>query len=136
MTLAAMAGTGLVGAMASDGWMRAQESAVELWRRVYPDRADAVAAELAEVRDEILRARRARDGAAEEAIAGEWCARLLRLLRQDPQAAQVLRGLLEDAWRPAIVPQDRSQNAELIVNQHASGQGRNYAAGGDLRINE
>src|SRR5690349_14355645 len=44
------AGTALVTAMATDAWQSARDGAVALWRKVRPEQAEIVEAELAEVR--------------------------------------------------------------------------------------
>jgi len=85
--LAATAATTLVASLATDGWERAKSAMGGLWRRVYPDRADAVEADLVDIRAEVLAARAAGDEQAEQVLADEWRSRLRRLLASDPRLA-------------------------------------------------
>ncbi|WP_327048305.1 hypothetical protein OG320_10740 [Microbispora sp. NBC_01189] len=123
--LAQNASLTLVTLMATDVWERTRDGVVALWRRAWPERADAVAAELDSTREDL-----AADLAAEDELAAEWQGRIRRLLVGRPEAAVELRSLLDElaphtAHAPAV-----SQRAT------ASGDSRIYQAGRDLRITE
>ncbi|GHH92046.1 transketolase [Streptomyces capillispiralis] len=96
------AGTALVGAMATDAWQQARTSAVELWRRVHPERVPAIEAELAEVREEVLTAREADDADAETGLAQDWQRKLQRLVRDHPELARELRRVLDQELAPLL----------------------------------
>ncbi|MFE3877904.1 hypothetical protein ACFXPX_26350 [Kitasatospora sp. NPDC059146] len=125
-TLARSASLTLVTLMATNAWERARDGVVALWRRAVPERADAVAAELENTREDL-----ATDPAAEGELAAEWQGRIRRLLAGHPEAAVPLRDLLHEL-APATAP------AAPAVTQHATGSGesRIYQAGRDLRITE
>ena len=53
------AGTALVSAMATEVWQQARASVVALWRRVHPQQADTVEADLEGLRAQVLDARQA-----------------------------------------------------------------------------
>ncbi|MGW0698827.1 hypothetical protein ACWD0A_05715 [Streptomyces sp. NPDC002867] len=130
--LAAAAATALVGAMATDAWQQARTSAVELWRRVHPERVPAVEAELAEVRAEVLEARQSNDPETEGHLASDWQRRLQRLLREDPDLARELRRVLDEELTPLLpTAEDRSHHGTLVQEARASGGSHIYQAGGD-----
>lgn len=130
--LALAAATALVGAMATDAWQQARSSAVELWRRVHPERVPAVEAELAEVRAEVLQARRADDPDTELHLASDWQRRLQRLLRDDPDLAGELQRLLDEELAPLLpTGDDRSGPRTVVQKARASGGSHIYQAGGD-----
>lgn len=129
--LATAAGTALVAAMATDAWEKTSKEAVSLWRRVHPDRTAAIEAELAEVRGEVLEARRQNDVTAEEDLAREWRRRLLRLLQQDIDLVPELQRVLNETWIPALGSRDRQR-----MTATATGHGRVNQAGRDQHIIE
>ncbi|WP_405906941.1 MULTISPECIES: hypothetical protein [unclassified Streptomyces] len=111
--IAMAAGSALVAAMTTDMWERARDGVVELWQRVRPDRADAVSAELAEVRTRVLAAREDGDADTEDDLGASWGGRLQRLLQQDPQLREELRRLIEERLVPAVSPHE-GQGARSI----------------------
>jgi hypothetical protein len=121
--LAATAATTLVAALATDAWERAKTAVGGLWRRVHPDHADTVEADLVETRAAVLEARRAGDEPAEQALAGEWQSRLRRLLAADPRLADDLRGIL-DELTPAPPEADRVRIGRIQMTATASDHGR------------
>nr|WP_098023536.1 hypothetical protein [Streptomyces sp. st115] len=127
VALAQSAGTTLVGLMATDAWERARDGVVALWQRARPERADAVAAELSNTREDLTA-----DTDTEGELASEWQGRIRRLLIDQPQVAEELQRLL-DELSPSPSPA-----AAASVAQHASatGQSRVYQAGRDLHITE
>ena len=132
--LAGSAGTTMVTLMATDAWQRARDGMVALWRRVHPDRADAVRAELDATRSDLLAARGAGDSLSEEELRGEWQGRLRRLLIAEPQIADELRRLLDELSPPG---QDTpAPGTQVRLQARASGHGRVYQAGRDQHITE
>jgi hypothetical protein len=89
-------GTALVGAIATDAWQQVREAVTGLWRRVHPRREDdGIGAELDELREQVLGARRDGDASTERALEGVWQVRLQQLLRADPALAGELRRVLD-----------------------------------------
>lgn len=130
------AGTAVVTAMATDGWEKARSAVVALWRRVHPDQAPAVDAELRDVRAEVLAAREAGDPGAERELAGDWQRRLRRLLAADPQAGAELRRVLDETLVPLLTPAERSRVQHIEMTATVSGHGRAYQAGRDQHIGD
>lgn len=58
--------------MATDAWQAAREGFVQLWRRVQPNRADAVAVELEAGQTEVLAATVADDPEVLSEVRAEW----------------------------------------------------------------
>jgi hypothetical protein len=135
-TLATAAGTALVAAMATDAWKKACKATVSLWRRVHPDGTAVIEAELAEVRGEVLEARRQNDTRAEEDLAREWRRRLLRLLHQDIDLVPELQQILNETWLPALNSHDRQRIGSVTMAATATGHGRVYQAAGNQVIKE
>lgn len=124
-TLAQNASLTLVALMATDAWERTRDGVVALWRRAWPERADAVAAELDGAQDDL-----AADLVTEDELAAEWQGRLRRLLIGRPEAAVQLRSLLNE-----LAP-DAAHVPSVAQRATASGDSRIYQAGRDLRISE
>ncbi|WP_274031896.1 hypothetical protein [Streptomyces sp. MMBL 11-1] len=124
VTLAQSASVTLVGLMATDAWEHTRDGFVALWQRARPERADAVAAELANTREDL-----ATDATAEGELAAEWQGRIRRLLTDRPEVAEELRKLLDELAPDASAP-------ATTVSQHAtaSGHSRVYQAGRDQHI--
>ncbi|ROO60051.1 hypothetical protein EDC02_1905 [Micromonospora sp. Llam0] len=134
--VAAAAGAALIQAIATDAWEKARDGAVALWRRVRPQQADAVAAELAEVREEVLTARRDGDTDAERGLVDDWQRKLQRLIRQDPALATELRRLLDDTLTPLLPPADQQQVGSITMTATARDNARVSQAGRDQHITE
>lgn len=130
------AGTALVTAMATDTWQQARRGAVALWRRVHPEQAATVETELAEVRTQVLAARRDGDSDTERALAGSWQVRLAQLVRADPALAGELRQVLDEHLTPALSPSERGRIESITMTASSSDQGRVYQAGRDQHITE
>lgn len=94
-TLASVAATALIGAMATDGWNRTRQALVDLWHAVRPQqRDDALAAALEETRAELMEARQRADLAAQDEILAR-CQRFLgELLAADAGTAERLSAVL------------------------------------------
>lgn len=130
--LAGSAGTTVVTLMATDAWQRTRDAVAALWRRVHPDRAAAIEAELDTTREEVLAAQASGDTEVEAELQAEWQGRVRRLLATRPEVADELRSLLEElSPAPAAAP-------AVAVTQHAtaSGSARVYQAGRDQHITE
>ena len=98
-------GTALVGAIATDTWQQVREAVIGLWRQVHLGREDdSIGAELDELREQVLAARRDGDAGAERALEGAWQVRLQRLLRADPALAAELQRVLDQVLTPALTP--------------------------------
>ncbi|MFD6473615.1 hypothetical protein ACFWEH_08920 [Streptomyces anulatus] len=126
VTLAQSASVTLVGLMATDAWERTRDGVVALWQRARPERADAVAAELDNTREDLTA-----DADIEGELAAEWQGRIRRLLIDRPQVAEELQRLLDELAPGATVP-------PATVSQHATatGHSRVYQAGRDQHIAE
>ncbi|WFE20288.1 hypothetical protein O7621_20640 [Solwaraspora sp. WMMD937] len=134
--IAAATGAALIQAIATDAWEKARDGAVALWRRVRPQQADAVAAELAEVREEVMAARRDGDTDAERGLVDDWQRKLQRLIRQDPAFAAELRRLLDDTLTPLLPPADQQQVGSITMTANAKDNARVYQAARDQHITE
>lgn len=129
-SLAQSAGTTLVTLMAADAWHRTRDGFVQLWRRVQPERAETVAAELEVAREDVLAATAADDHETLDELRVQWQGLVRRLLVARPAARDELRTLLDEL--------DPGGSAARQITQHAtaSGQGRVYQAGRDQHITE
>lgn len=123
--LAQSAGVTLVTLMTTDAWVRTREGITQLWRRMQPHRAEAVAAELEATREDALAADEADDQDTLGEPHSEWQGRLRRLLAAQPGAAAELRRLLDE-----LEPMSATSP---VITQHASASGhaRIYQAGRD-----
>ncbi|MFE2376853.1 hypothetical protein [Streptomyces sp. NPDC059398] len=132
--LTSTAATTVVQLLATEGWERAQAAVTGLWRRLHPERADTVSAELEESRSQVLAARRTGDGEAERDVVGAWQGRLRSLLLSHPEVAVELRRLLADELEPALAA--TTQTTSTTMSARASGHARVYQAGRDQHITE
>ncbi|NEA41142.1 hypothetical protein G3I76_19995 [Streptomyces sp. SID11233] len=132
--LARTAGVTLVGAMASDAWGCARDGFITLWRRVHPERAETLAAELDAARADLLASRENGDELSEAELRAEWQGRVRRLLRDRPDIAAALRELL-DELRPES-SRGSADVGEVRMSGRATGKGRVYQAGRDQHITE
>jgi hypothetical protein len=132
--LVSTAATTLVAALTTGTWELAKQGLGSLWRRVHPDRAEAVEAELVEARDQLLAAHQTGDQQLEHDLVDEWQSRLRRLLATAPQLADELRRW-NDQLQPALI-EAGSQIGRLDMRARASGRGRVYQAGRDQHIGE
>jgi hypothetical protein len=134
--LAVSAGTQVVALLATDAWEATKAAVASVWRRVHPERAELVEAELVEARAEVVAARAAGDTQGEQALAGEWQGRLRRLFAADAEAAtELLRALGELARQ--LPETERVQIGTIGMSATATGQGRTYQVGqGSQHITE
>lgn len=134
VALASVAASTVVKLLATDAWEKAKTAIGTLWRRVHPERADAVEAELVETRADILAATESGDEESEQALIGEWQSRLRRLLSANPELAVQLRQVLDEQLIPAL-PGARSWSGSVDLRATASGHGRVYQVGqGELNV--
>ncbi|WP_097932651.1 hypothetical protein OH828_17440 [Streptomyces anulatus] len=126
VTLAQSASVTLVGLMATDAWERTRDGVVSLWQRARPERADAVAAELDNTREDL-----AADAGIEGELAAEWQGRIRRLLIDRPQVAEDLQRLLDE-----LAPGGTAPPATVSQRATATGHSRVYQAGRDQHIAE
>ena len=109
-------GTALVGAIATDAWQQVHEAVVGLWRRVHPRRQDdGIGAELDELREQVLVARRDGDFGTERALEGAWQVRLQQLLRADPALTAELQRVLNQVLTPALTPAEQTRVGTIIM---------------------
>jgi hypothetical protein len=109
-------GTALVGAIATDAWQQVHDAVVCLWRRVHPRREDdSIGAELDELREQVLVARRDGDDGTERALEGAWQVRLSQMLRADPELAAELRQVLDQVLTPALTPAEQAKVGTIIM---------------------
>jgi len=132
--LTSTAATTVVQLLATAAWGQAKTAVGRLWRRVHPERADTVEAELAEARTEVIAAQQAGDVQAEQALVDEWHGRLRRLIAVDPQLADELRRVVAEL-RPLLV--DAAPQYSMITMQATTfGDSRVNQAGHDLHVTE
>lgn len=113
-------GTALVGAIATDAWQQVREAVTGLWRRVHPRREDGgIGADLDELREQVLAARRDSDAGTERALEGAWQLRLQQLLRADPALAGELQRMLDQVLTPALTPAEQARVATVIMTGSA-----------------
>ncbi|MET7684678.1 hypothetical protein [Streptomyces sp. NPDC005423] len=130
--LAKLAASTLVSTMATSGWEGARRAMGELWRRVHPERADTVVAELDEAHAEMVVARRNGDERAEGDLVGEWQARLRRFLVANPQLMPELQRLI-DELRPTVRGEEPHADT-VTLTANASGRSRITMSGRDIKI--
>ncbi|GGZ22693.1 hypothetical protein [Streptomyces poonensis] len=128
--LAGTAGTTLVTLLTTEAWERVRDGIASLWRRVEPERAEAIAAELEVARRDLLAAQVDGDLESRGELGAEWQGRMRRLLVAHPEETAALRALLDE-----LAPYTPEAPA---VTQHAtaSGQARVYQAGRDQHFGQ
>lgn len=136
IAVAGLAGTALVGAMATDAWQQTRDGVVALWRRVHPERAQEVGQELVRLRS-IVEERGTAE--VEEAMTQLWQLRLRDLLLADPALTAELTTQLAHLTDD-IAARGGSPDTQVVGSQrleaHASGNGRVYQAARDIHITE
>lgn len=131
--LAGTAGTAVVTLMVTTAWDSTRDGMVALWRRFQPSRAESIGEELEAGREDLLLARQAGDTESEAELTAEWQGRVRRFLLAQPEAADALRGIL-DELDPSLP--GRPGTERIHLQAHASGSARVYQAGRDQRITE
>ena len=77
--------------------------------------ADGIGAELDDLREQVLQARRDGDTGTERALEGAWQLRLQQLLRADPALAAELRRVLDQVLTPALTPAEQARVGTIIM---------------------
>ncbi len=131
--LTSTAATTVVQLLATAAWEQASSAVGRLWRRVHPERAETVQAELADSRTEVLTARQIGDEQVEQALVGEWHGRLRRLVAADPQLADELRRVVAEL-QSALAEVDPLPGATITLQATAFGNSRVNQAGRDLHV--
>ncbi|KOY57650.1 hypothetical protein [Streptomyces sp. XY332] len=132
--LAQAASAAIISSVATDAWPRLRDGVVTVWRRVYPERADAVGADLDAFRDDLLAARAGSDELSEAELRAEWQGRVRRLLVENPEIAGALRALLDEVGQSQAAR--GADVGEVRMTARASGNARVYQAGRDQHITE
>lgn len=120
--------------MATDAWAGARGAVVAVWRSFRPEQIGEVERELDATRAEIVAARDAEDIDTEEALTGSWRLRLHQLVRDDPDAVDELRRVLEEELTPLLRPEEQAKVASVVIKGRASGSARLYQAGRDIHL--
>jgi hypothetical protein len=120
--------------LVTDGWEAAKNVFVSLWRRVHPERADRVGADLAQAREDLLASPEADVPQLEAGLADEWQGRLRSLLTANPQLASDLRRILDTEFRPALGESGGEAAPVNWMHARVDGGGRIYQAGRDQHI--
>ncbi|MFI6910363.1 hypothetical protein ACIBKY_54590 [Nonomuraea sp. NPDC050394] len=128
------AATALVGAMATDVWQQSRAAVVACWRKLRPNEAAGVEAELETTQRKLLAARQSGDRDTEQTLTAMWQLRLQHLLEEDPPTVGAqLRHLLIEHLAP-VLPTAEQARLQQTINAHAYGQSRQYIAGRDQHI--
>jgi hypothetical protein len=114
-------GTALVGAMATEVWHQARAGVVALWRRIRPQQADTIEADLDGLRSQVLDARQAGRTEVEQALIGVWQGRLQELLLAEPAVAAELRRILDNTLTPALPPSEQARIGTLVMTGSSHG---------------
>ena len=134
--LVTAASTGLIEALTTQTWEQARTAMVGLWRRVHPNRAEAISEELAEVRREAIAAQQRGELAVRHELIVDWRGRLRRLLDADPSSAIELKRILDEVITPMLSAEGSSMINNIVMNAHATGRSIVYQAGRDVNIND
>lgn len=125
-------GTALVEAMATDVWQRARAGVVALWRRVHPQQADTVEADLEGLRGRVLDARQAGRADTEQALTGVWQGRLQQLLLDEPAVATELRRVLDDTLTPALTSAEQARIGTILTGSSHDSSTLNQVVGNQI----
>ncbi|MGQ0775984.1 MAG: hypothetical protein ACT4NY_16445 [Pseudonocardiales bacterium] len=126
--------TTVVTLLATAAWEQAKTAVGGLWRRVHPDRAETVEAELAESRTELIAAQQAGNAQAEQALVEEWRGRLRRLVAADPQLTDDLRRVVAELH--PLLPDAAHQPTTITMQATTFDDSRVNQAGHDLHVTE
>ncbi|MFJ5775375.1 hypothetical protein [Streptomyces sp. NPDC093094] len=132
-TVAQLAGSAVVAAMATDAWQQARGGVVALWRRVRPEEAQSVDDELSAAQTALLA-----DGGQVTAdeLTELWRRRLLQLLLADLRRTDELAGELDRLTRSLPAPAPAPRVGSVRMDARATGGGRVYQSAGDMNITE
>lgn len=133
-TLTSIVATTVVKLLTTSAWEQAKTAVGGLWRRVHPERAETVEAELAVSRTEVIAAQQAGNTQVEQALVDEWRGRLWRLVAVDPLLADDLRRVLAELR--LLVADAAPQYTTITMQATAFGDSRVNQAGHDLHVTE
>ncbi|MFF4118435.1 hypothetical protein [Streptomyces sp. NPDC001714] len=127
--------------MTTDAWEHVHTALVSWWRRIRPQHADSVAAELEQSRDRALTARRDHDSAAESELIAAWQNQLAEVLGDNRALAEDLRLLVERDITPYthhehVHHDSGSRTGTQETHVEASGDAHVFIAGRDQHIHE
>jgi hypothetical protein len=138
--LASAAASSVVKLLATDAWEKAKLGIAKLWRRVHPDRGEAIEKDLVQARTELLSALSEGEEKAKElqsVLTDEWQGRLRHLLAVNPQLAADLRRLLDTDLTPALSAAKNVMGTAITVTAKAKGKARVYQVGqGEQNVND
>jgi hypothetical protein len=126
--LLSTAATTVVKALSTDGWKQAKKTIVALWRRLHPERAEVISAEIDDVHSALVAARESRDEQVERDLVAEWQGRLRRLPVEAARLNEDLQGLV-DLLRPLLG--DGADPGHVEMHAHASDHATINQAGRD-----
>jgi hypothetical protein len=127
--LSAAAAT-LVTSMTTDSWEQVKAAFVRLWRR-HAEQAEAVSADLADARSEVVTARAAGDEQAGADLVSEWQGRLRRLVAGDEELQGDLRQFTEE-FRHLLG--GHGEAGQVVMRAEVHGPGRVNQAGHDQTV--
>ena len=113
--IAVTAGTALIGAIATDAWQQVREAVTRLWIRARREHEENVGAELDDLRQQVLLARRDGDAGTERALEAVWQLKLQELLRSDPTLATELKRVLDGVLAPALAGSAQVRTGTIIM---------------------
>ncbi len=131
MDLASVAAGEMVKLLVTDVWERVKAAVGGLWRRVHPDRADAIESDLAAAREELLDAWQTGNEQVRQLLIAEWQSRLSRLLTANPELAAELRRMVAGGF--GLVGES-APGTSISMKARVSGGGNVYQAGRDQAI--
>jgi hypothetical protein len=131
--LALAAASALMTAMATDAWGEVRAGVVSLWRRVYPERVQAIESELVDSHNELVVSRQAGDAEAEKDLAADWRRKFQRLMQAHQELIPELR-ILEEEWTRLAPAEERDRSGMTNIEQTAiaTGRGTIYQAARDV----
>jgi hypothetical protein len=133
VALASSGASTLVTLMATDAWEQAKRAITSLFARSRPDAVPIIEGELEESRRELVAAHDRRDEQAEQELVAQWQGRLRRLLATDPDAASVLRAVVDEL--EASASRLSLHTKSIKMDAKASGHGRVYQQGQGVQHN-
>ena len=89
--------------------------------RAPPQQADDIGAELDQLREQLLQARRDGDTGTGQALEGAWQVKLQQLLRADPALRAELQDVLDEVLTPALSPAGQARIGTIMMTTPAGG---------------
>jgi hypothetical protein len=134
--LAGQAATTVVTLLATDAWESTKTVVGGAWRRLRPERADAIEQEVLDSREDVLRARAA--GTEDETLAmlaTDWETKFRRLIGDNPALAAEIKRVLDEELTPALpIGQPRAADSGVTFHGTAT-HGNVYQAARDQVFN-